>query len=491
MGNGRGETDTSVTFNCSLFITNESQTTTYTRGMSSKCCIISLLALQIHVVFASYPRDSLIEEENSQWCKDHPFGRIYSNGKYHRCSHELEDWEEAQVKNLQMNGVYLRVGVIYGKKSYDYDCGGHYEENHFRSKPSYSSFILNLLRQILGFDIQYVTTDTWGTWDETKKNWTGLVGLARDNVIDLGICHTTITEERENVVDFLLTTLSSTKSFVYSPSKLPLTRDVFVLTFSPMLWLSFFASVVLLILCFRLSTWIHSRLRPDHEPWSWIEIIMWANAAICQQSYSRHPKGSSCRTTFLIGYLITYLLYTGFAAGVTSHLAVQGYDTHLGFKDVVLMKMNLVTQSDGTHFDFIKDSPDPYARSLYSNLYELLKANRVDSLQELFASLEQENFIGLGKLLRMMEAGLLDYGEKEHIRVEDVTCCQQPGWSSAGLGNVLSAVVILCGGWFFSILILFAEIGWKRKSSSSDWEIISRRDVHGQLMRKMGFVERF
>lgn len=69
----------------------------------------------------------------------------------------------------------------------------------------------------------------------------------------------------------------------------------------------------------------------------------------------------------------------------------------------------------------------------------------------------------------MMEAGLLDYGEKEYIRAEDVTCCQQPGWSSAGLGNVLSAVVVLCGGWFFSVLILFGEMTWKQKSTSSEW----------------------
>lgn len=57
---------------------------------------------------------------------------------------------------------------------------------------------------------------------------------------------------------------------------------------------------------------------------------------------------------FLIGYLITYLLYTGFAAGVTSLLAVQGHGTHLKFSDVVIMKLKLILQSDGTHFEFLK-----------------------------------------------------------------------------------------------------------------------------------------
>lgn len=70
--------------------------------------------------------------------------------------------------------------------------------------------------------------------------------------------------------------------------------------------------------------------------------------------YSRHPKGSSCRTMFLIGYIITYLLYTGFAAGVTSLLAVQGQGTHLNFADVVVMRLKLILPAKGTHFMFLK-----------------------------------------------------------------------------------------------------------------------------------------
>lgn len=125
---------------------------------------------------------------------------------------------------------------------------------------------------------------------------------------------------------------------------------------------------------------------------------------------------------FLIGYLITYLLYTGFAAGVTSLLAVQGHGTHLKFADVVIMKLKLVTQSDGTHFIYLKvcgllnffglrhflvfcklywflqDSPDPFAKSLYDNLMDLLEKNKVENLNEMFEKLEGENFIGLGEL---------------------------------------------------------------------------------------------
>lgn len=62
----------------------------------------------------------------------------------------------------------------------------------------------------------------------------------------------------------------------------------------------------------------------------------------------------SCRTTFIIGYLITYLLYTGFAAGVTSLLAVQGRGLHLSLDDVVKMKLTLVATAHTTQHPFIK-----------------------------------------------------------------------------------------------------------------------------------------
>lgn len=80
--------------------------------MTPKYCIISLMILQLHSARSGSSREAIIGEEISHWCKAHPFGRIYSNGNYHTCSHEQEDKKEDQVKNLNMNGVSLRIGII-------------------------------------------------------------------------------------------------------------------------------------------------------------------------------------------------------------------------------------------------------------------------------------------------------------------------------------------------------------------------------------------
>lgn len=203
-----------------------------------------------------------------------------------------------------------------------------------------------------------------------------LLQLLIENEADIGVCHLTVTPARIDSIEFLHSTLVSSRALVFDPSHLSLLEDVFVLTFSSTLWICFFVSIVLLIISFQFSTWIHSLVRPDHEYWSWFEVILWAVAAVCQQSlsvfmkieplllgvlisgYSRHPKGLSCRTTFIIGYLITYLLYTGFAAGVTSLLAVQGRDVKLTLDDVFNMKLTLVTTASKTHHAFIKVPSD-------------------------------------------------------------------------------------------------------------------------------------
>jgi hypothetical protein len=68
--------------------------------------------------------------------------------------------------------------------------------------------------------------------------------------------------------------------------------------------------------------------------------------------FSKEPQGITCKTVFMIGYMASYLLYTWFAAGVTSLLAVQGQDTHLQLSDVAQMGSDFSASWDGLLPDF-------------------------------------------------------------------------------------------------------------------------------------------
>lgn len=57
---------------------------------------------------------------------------------------------------------------------------------------------------------------------------------------------------------------------------------------------------------------------------------------------------------FLIGYLVTYLLYTGFAAGITSLLAVRKEVKTLQLHDVMQQKLHFASIWDGSQDNFFE-----------------------------------------------------------------------------------------------------------------------------------------
>jgi hypothetical protein len=71
----------------------------------------------------------------------------------------------------------------------------------------------------------------------------------------------------------------------YRAAGLPITQDVFILTFTGSLWLVCLAiALVLLATSFRIASLKTAKfLAGQPQPWTWVEITLWAVAATCQQ----------------------------------------------------------------------------------------------------------------------------------------------------------------------------------------------------------------
>jgi hypothetical protein len=75
------------------------------------------------------------------------------------------------------------------------------------------------------------------------------------------------------------------RMLAYRAAGLPLTQDVFVLTFTGSLWLvCLVMALALLAASFRLAS-LHTAKLLSGQPksWTWVEITLWAVAATCQQ----------------------------------------------------------------------------------------------------------------------------------------------------------------------------------------------------------------
>ncbi|GLH14547.1 Uncharacterized protein GBIM_18923 [Gryllus bimaculatus] len=90
-----------------------------------------------------------------------------------------------------------------------------------------------------------------------------------------------------------------------------------------------------------------SKLTENIQAWGGMQVALWIVAATCQQGCTEQPHGASCSVVFIVGYLTMYLLYTAFAAGVTSLLAIQGKDIHVQLTDVNRMKADFAVYWDG------------------------------------------------------------------------------------------------------------------------------------------------
>ncbi|EEB18853.1 hypothetical protein Phum_PHUM537150 [Pediculus humanus corporis] len=279
----------------------------------------------------------------------------------------------------------------------------------------------------------YVPSSSSIVWtNETQYGRDGIIKMAENNMTDITACHWAVSNILTESVDYLMPTLSTSQSFIFDSNNLPLGKDILLRTFSRQLWIFFLLAIFALVVAFKFSTFMHSRyVRPDHEPWSWSEVILWAVATVTQQSFSRHPRGSSCRTMFFIGYVISYLLYTGFAAGITSLLAFDDHVKRLSLDDIIRLKLKLVLHRDEYHY------------------YDLLTSDL--------------STLPILSLLKFFETGLIDAGIKRHVNFPTDSMDKQNLWLSTQLNNVFSAFACLVGGWTLSIIIFTFELFFSKR----------------------------
>lgn len=76
---------------------------------------------------------------------------------------------------------------------------------------------------------------------------------------------------------------------------------------------------------------------------------LYLNTIVNDTGSAKEPQGNSCRSMFVIGYFIAYLIFTAFAAGITSLLAVTSDRPETQWEEALSSDMSYVTLcgSDG------------------------------------------------------------------------------------------------------------------------------------------------
>ncbi|KAB0790803.1 hypothetical protein PPYR_15313 [Photinus pyralis] len=233
----------------------------------------------------------------------------------------------------------------------------------------------------------------------------------------------------------------------------------------------------------------YSRLDLKYEPWSWVDITLWGNAAACQQGLSHTPRGFASRAIFFLGYLISYLLYTGFAAGITSLLLQQGMGKRITANDIQKMDIRIVTlkgldyyraesKSDilevgsvGDIFSHINRQnivgiipqllvEQYYAQRLNNNLSQTYASTKLSEVRFARSFLMRKGAVyrTINRiLLKLKQTGLLAKILKENLLTSPIAT-NLSRYSSAGIEHVGSAIMILVVGSMISMIFLVFEL---------------------------------
>ncbi|XP_045464970.1 uncharacterized protein LOC123674136 [Harmonia axyridis] len=361
----------------------------------------------------------------------------------------------------------LKIGV---NNKNNFDCSSMMSDNNKSIFGGFSIDVLQSLTDVLNISIELYELNGNSSMDTSE--------------FDVTLCDKSKEQFEYFQVDI------GRYSMLYKAKKLHFIRDIFILTFSGTLWLVFFVLLVLLALCLRIATLQYSKIDRNKEPWSWVEITLWAIAAACQQGSGYAPVGFASKVIFLIGYIMAYLLYTGFTAAITSVLlqsettpdlrSVSRYTTLVCLADYECISNIPFGEFKQTYFvpsmdalldylnwdDTILMAPEVYFQ------YSRPKISLDDQLEATSISLSNYTFkLGFGinrqsslrvamkeGLFKLQECGILQNIFLRNLLQLPMTKKKtEYGYSSAALEHVKSAVYILFYGICAAVLFLIAE----------------------------------
>ncbi|XP_044746027.1 uncharacterized protein LOC123307687 [Coccinella septempunctata] len=361
----------------------------------------------------------------------------------------------------------LLVGV---NNKDNFDCNKSLDKKNRYGLGGFSMDVLESLADFLNISIEVYEVNS-----NSSKNSTDF---------DVTLC-----DQRKKEFEYFQVDIGR-YSMLYKAKKLHFIRDIFILTFSGTLWLVFFVLLVVLALCLRISTLQYAKIDRNKEPWSWVEITLWAIAAACQQGSGYAPDGFASKLIFLIGYITAYLLYTGFTAAITSVLLQSETTPDLRSVSQYTTLVCLINYECISHIPFGKFKQTHYVPSMdvlleYLNQedtilmapevyfqYTRSRINLDDQSETTSISLSNYTFkLGFGinhqGVLKVpIKEGLFrlqEYGVLQNIFLRNLlqlpvgSTKTEYGYSSAALEHVKSAIYILFYGMCASVIFLAAE----------------------------------
>lgn len=201
----------------------------------------------------------------------------------------------------------------------------------------YAIDLIDELSKIVGFDYEFKEVDDgkYGKYNETTKEWNGLIQEVMVGKADLAIADLSITSSREDAVDFTLPFMSTGISILF---KKPTTKELeffsFLSPFENHVWFyvcgAYFGVSSLLFIVARVSPYEWADPHPCRKEdkilrnqFSIKNSFWFTMAAVMQQGSDLAPRSLSTRLVAAIWYFFTLIMISSYTANLAAFLTVE------------------------------------------------------------------------------------------------------------------------------------------------------------------------
>ncbi|XP_076640729.1 glutamate receptor ionotropic, delta-2 isoform X2 [Halictus rubicundus] len=161
--------------------------------------------------------------------------------------------------------------------------------------------------------------DSYGNFNEETKTWTGVIGELVTNMVDIGVADFSMTNHREDVVDFTLPLiLSRIKVYFRKPDSSAVRWAAYIKEFDTNVWMG----IVLMILSAPIIlTLMKTRGRLVLKDVGEYYISVWG--IYCQQGLSEFPYETPLRLAFLSIFISSLVVMSAYSASLISNLTIS------------------------------------------------------------------------------------------------------------------------------------------------------------------------
>lgn len=198
-----------------------------------------------------------------------------------------------------------------------------YKDKHIDSIAKVNWFQIHYLLEKLNATMNFSIMSTWGYYNKTSKQWSGMIGQLDRHEADIGGTALFLTPDRVAIIEYLSMATPTRAKFVFRAPPLSYVANIYTLPFNTKVWMSLGGFLVLITIVVYLTYSFEEYIRRNDNKWNMAkltDIILLTVGAICQMGSHKEPKSKSGRVATMFLFITLLFLYTSYTANIVALL---------------------------------------------------------------------------------------------------------------------------------------------------------------------------